>query len=754
MTGNQSQNQQDLFGTTLVIDHIPDIPSSVCDFLAWESEWALPVDIVGPFLNWLSGLDYIKSGPQGLLEACSNAEVNKKIDNWNVVVTLTYVPFVNPKASFHASTRSLSGVSIKMTEIVRAKLASRLPNIEIVLERAHPTEIAWSPFKPDFIARIYDQLLITPLDEAHLKISLCDHPDIRIFPKRVARALLDPQTRIIRSVWDKWAIKFSIHTGVPFRPESESEWQFRVMTEQRRFEDTIAKLLQFWSMTPDVDLSYWEPEKKTKDDVLPLRAVDLQIVKPLNPVLDYTPPLLLQPILEELKDGKVRWMHYIRQTHLAGWQEQTFIDEIHRIADWKKMKCYDFDCTDMKKENWSWWKACRESTWKQPDNPIDEFFDQVLAKPIPSIIVIRNLETAFPTVDARKQRTLPRIMAHLERLKTGWKHPIHKIIVLSSRHKNQFLHEKEDELTSWKEDMAWIVSLHRMMESIPFIELDSETQSYQSREIRRDRMAYRLHQEFPAIADGADVFEFMQERHRQRLNSLPAISESLSYIFQRITTFETFLWSLHEKKYEFDMAQLTHLILTEKDNCDFETFFNEFFINWVTIRIAKFYPEYIEPDFSGDLEKLDETSVDTDDLLTEEGSIFRAYVLANSLLHMFPAKFPEMEKHREKWFKEIFAHVPGIGAMKLSSFLANLEEILNGKVAYQYTSTLSPEEDTLSPEEDESQTVAPSEEDTLVPINPDLERLLSRNRARRSDFLRHVYTLGIEPFSAQEAKIS
>lgn len=34
MTGNQSQNQQDLFGTTLVIDHIPDIPSSVCDFLA------------------------------------------------------------------------------------------------------------------------------------------------------------------------------------------------------------------------------------------------------------------------------------------------------------------------------------------------------------------------------------------------------------------------------------------------------------------------------------------------------------------------------------------------------------------------------------------------------------------------------------------------------------------------------------------------------------------------------------------------
>lgn len=80
-----------------------------------------------------------------------------------------------------------------------------------------------------------------------------------------------------------------------------------------------------------------------------------------------------------------------------------------------------------------------------------------------------------------------------------------------------------------------------MMESIPFIELDSETQSYQSREIRRDRMAYRLHQEFPAIADGADVFEFMQERHRQRLNSLPAISEGLSYIFQRITTFETFL---------------------------------------------------------------------------------------------------------------------------------------------------------------------------------------------------------------------
>ncbi len=195
------------------------------------------------------------------------------------------------------------------------------------------------------------------------------------------------------------------------------------------------------------------------------------------------------------------------------------------------------------------------------------------------------------------------------------------------------------------------------------------------------------------------------------------------------------------------MAQLTHLILTEKDNCDFETFFNEFFINWVTIRIAKFYPEYIEPDFSGDLEKLDETSVDTDDLLTEEGSIFRAYVLANSLLHMFPAKFPEMEKHREKWFKEIFAHVPGIGAMKLSSFLANLEEILNGKVAYQYTST-------LPPEEDESPTALPPEEDTVPAINIDLERLLSRNRARRSDFLRHVYTLGIEPFSAQEAKIS
>lgn len=202
------------------------------------------------------------------------------------------------------------------------------------------------------------------------------------------------------------------------------------------------------------------------------------------------------------------------------------------------------------------------------------------------------------------------------------------------------------------------------------------------------------------------------------------------------------------------MAQLTHLILTEKDNCDFETFFNEFFINWVTIRIAKFYPEYIEPDFSGDLEKLDETSVDTDDLLSEEGSIFRAYVLANSLLHMFPAKFPEMEKHREKWFKEIFAYVPGIGSMKLPSFLASLEEILNGKVEYQYTSTLAPEEDALAPEEDESQTAAPSEEDALAPINPDLERLLSRNRARRSDFLRHVYTLGIEPFSAQEAKIS
>ena len=219
-------------------------------------------------------------------------------------------------------------------------------------------------------------------------------------------------------------------------------------------------------------------------------------------------------------------------------------------------------------------------------------------------------------------------------------------------------------------------------------------------------------------------------------------------------SFEKFLHLLQKKGFEFNVEQLTYFFLTENGNCDIENFFNEFFINWVTIRIAKFYPEYIEPGFSGDLEKLDETSVDADDLLTEEGSVFRAYVLASSLLQMFPVRFPEMEKHREKWFKQIFAHVPGIGAMKLSSFLANLEEILNGKVAYQYTSTLPPEEDTLPPEEDESPTALSPEEDTVPAINIDLERLLSRNRARRSDFLRHVYTLGIEPFSAQEAKIS
>lgn len=108
-----------------------------------------------------------------------------------------------------------------MTDIVRKKIGH--DKVGISFERSHPAEIEGSPFSLDFIAQIYDQPILPALDEAHIKMSLVQHPAIKKFPRSVAHALLHAKTRIIKALAPDLKVSFTINTGIPFRPEDDSE---------------------------------------------------------------------------------------------------------------------------------------------------------------------------------------------------------------------------------------------------------------------------------------------------------------------------------------------------------------------------------------------------------------------------------------------------------------------------------------------------------------------------------------------------
>lgn len=73
------------------------------------------------------------------------------------------------------------------------------------------------------------------------------------------------------------------------------------MSEQARFEDAVARLLQFGDgVIPEVRIVYNEPlpEPPRTDTVLP---VDSTIVHPVGERPLYDPPLLFEPIITDIR---------------------------------------------------------------------------------------------------------------------------------------------------------------------------------------------------------------------------------------------------------------------------------------------------------------------------------------------------------------------------------------------------------------------------------------------------------------------
>ena len=58
------------------------------------------------------------------------------------------------------------------------------------------------------------------------------------------------------------------------------------------------------------------------------------------------------------------------------------------------------------------------------------------------------------------------------------------IVIVSPWHQNSFLHDQPDELVEPKENMLGIAGLHKMIERASCCELDAETQSYISPDVR------------------------------------------------------------------------------------------------------------------------------------------------------------------------------------------------------------------------------------------------------------------------------